>query len=77
MTTDELLLLSWVRKSLATGEAVGIREAARLTQTDVANAIGVTPATVSRWESGSRVTPRSSVALAYAHLLRELKGAAA
>jgi transcriptional regulator with XRE-family HTH domain len=50
-----------------------IRERARLSQADVARAIGVTPSAVSRWESGVRLTPRSDAALArYVELLDRL-----
>jgi len=48
-----------------------IRTAAGLTIYDLAADLGVSPATVSRWESGLRV-PRSEAALRYADLLAEL-----
>lgn len=48
-----------------------IRRAAGLSQSDVARALGVDRATVSRYESGDR-TPRRELAERYAELLRRL-----
>lgn len=48
-----------------------LRERARLTQADLAETLRVSPATVSRWESGAR-TPRGHALDQYADLLIEL-----
>ncbi|MGW0456745.1 helix-turn-helix domain-containing protein [Streptomyces tendae] len=48
-----------------------LRETAALTQTQLADRVGVTPATVRAWESG-RTTPRGRKREAYAKLLKTL-----
>ncbi|MFG3129235.1 helix-turn-helix domain-containing protein [Streptomyces tendae] len=48
-----------------------LRETAALTQTQLADRVGVTPATVRAWESG-RTTPRGRKREAYAKLLKSL-----
>lgn len=63
--------LSWVRRLAASGAARGIRQAACLSLTDVARAVGVTPSAISRWERGVRA-PHGEAALRYAELLRKL-----
>ena len=65
----EALALVRVRRMLADGRARQARERARLSQVEVAHALGVVPATVSRWESGQRV-PETRHALAYDELLQ-------
>jgi transcriptional regulator with XRE-family HTH domain len=49
-----------------------IREQASLTQTDIADALGVDRASVSRWESGEQA-PRGPSREAYIELLNRLK----
>ena len=70
MSTRELLLLSEVREAVRTGRCVEVREAAGLTQGELARALDVAPATVSRWEAGQRLP--SGQAIRYARLLRVL-----
>jgi DNA-binding transcriptional regulator YiaG len=53
-----------------TGRMEEIREAAGLTQSDVARALGVEQSTVWRWEAGER-RPRPRHALAVLELLDE------
>ena len=48
-----------------------LRQATSTTQREMAEAIGVDPATVCRWETGAR-TPRGAHRLAYAQLLKGL-----
>lgn len=48
-----------------------IRQEAGVTQARVAEALGVHPVTVARWELGTR-RPRGHLLLAYVELLREL-----
>jgi transcriptional regulator with XRE-family HTH domain len=66
----DVLALAHVRELAATGRAREIRERNRLSQRDVAERVGTTPASVSRWESGARIPRR--LALVYARLLAEL-----
>jgi transcriptional regulator with XRE-family HTH domain len=51
-----------------------VRERAQLSQSEFGEALGVQPATISRWENGQRV-PRGRVAERLTHLLRELEAA--
>ncbi len=48
-----------------------LREAAGLSQADIAGAVGVGKATVSRWESGTS-SPTGEHLIRYTSLLREL-----
>ncbi|MFD5105722.1 helix-turn-helix domain-containing protein [Streptomyces cinereoruber] len=52
-----------------------LREAARLSQQDIADAIGVTRAAVGHWETGYR-SPRGRLLANYVDVLRVLQGAA-
>lgn len=63
--------LSRVRQLAASGAARSIRVAARLSQSDVARAVGVSVPAVCRWESGARC-PRGSAAVRYGRLLARL-----
>lgn len=54
--------------------ARALRSDAGLTQAQMASALGVDRATISRWESGS-VRPRSSHRVTYADLLSQLREA--
>ena len=49
-----------------------IREAAGLSQADVASILGMTRESVCRWEAGAR-SPRGPLRIAYVHLLTELQ----
>ncbi|MCX4557964.1 helix-turn-helix domain-containing protein [Streptomyces phaeochromogenes] len=53
-------------------ECRAIREAAGLTQAEVADAVGVTPQAVALWESGNR-TPRGHLLDRYAEALRAMR----
>ncbi len=59
------------RRWAADGTARRVREDARLTQAEVAEMTGVTPAAVAAWEAGRR-TPRGQPARRYGELLRRL-----
>lgn len=72
MNKKQLVELADARRVLLTGEARSIRLSNRLSQAELAAQIGVSPATVSRWESGSR-RPTGRPALAYARLLSDLQ----
>ena len=58
----------WVR----TGRAQRIRRAADVSLSEIANHLGVSKATVHRWESG-HCAPRANVAVRYVHLLDQLR----
>jgi transcriptional regulator with XRE-family HTH domain len=72
MTTEDLRLIAEARELLGSGRAARIREAARLSQSEVAAALGVQPSSVSRWESGER-RPSAGVAKRFAKLMRALE----
>lgn len=68
---DELTLLLEARAAAASGRGRRLREAAGLTQGELAGLIGIDPSCVSRWEAGLR-RPRGGWALRYARALRVL-----
>jgi DNA-binding transcriptional regulator YiaG len=69
--TTDAAEIARVREWVRSGRAKAIRERAHVSQAEVAETIGVDPATVSRWEAGGRV-PRGAVAERLGKLLREL-----
>jgi DNA-binding transcriptional regulator YiaG len=71
MTVKQAIALAEVRELVASGEAAFRRRRSRLSEADVANAVGVTAAAVSRWENGQRF-PTGAPALVYGRLLKEL-----
>lgn len=68
---ETALGLATVRRLARTGEARRIRVAAALTQQEVADAVGVTEAAISTWESGKH-RPSGRPALRYGRLLAAL-----
>ena len=68
---NEVLAIAQVRADMASGQARIIRERARLSQSEMARAIGVHWTTVAHWESGRRV-PRGPTAARYAEMLGQL-----
>ena len=52
--TRDIVAISGARRAVGDGRLRAARERAKLSQTDIARAIGVGEATVSRWESGAR-----------------------
>jgi DNA-binding transcriptional regulator YiaG len=68
----EALLLVRARRAVEDGSARRIREAAGLSQSEVARICGVTPAAVARWEQNER-RPRGAAAIVYARLLNDLE----
>jgi DNA-binding transcriptional regulator YiaG len=66
--------VTWARRLAQTGGARAIREGARLSVSELARELDVTPGTVSRWERGLR-TPRGAAAERWAKLLRRLSAA--
>jgi DNA-binding transcriptional regulator YiaG len=69
---NELLMLASARTLAATGEGKRRRLAAGLSLREVATAVGVSPATVWRWEMAERA-PRGRAAIEWATLLSALK----
>ena len=67
----EILDLVYMRDLVHRGMVKSIREAARLTQEEVARDVGVHPSTVAHWEQGH--VPGGEPAVRYASLLRELE----
>lgn len=71
MTDQDLELLIEVRQAIASGRAARLRELAGLSQQEVAELVGVTPAAISRWEADDR-RPTGGRAIAYARVLRRI-----
>lgn len=72
-TRAELIAVARTHVTAGTGRA--IREAARLSQSEIAAEIGVAESTVCRWEARRperRRLPRGDHAVAYARLLARL-----
>lgn len=67
---NEVLAIAQLRADVLSGRARSIRERARLSQADVARALGVDQPTVARWEAGR--PPRREHAARYAELLWQL-----
>ena len=65
------LKLARARRLTATGAARSIRQAARVSLTELASEIGVAVSTLWRWECGQR-QPRGEPAERYADLLDQL-----
>ena len=70
---DSIASLLELREIITSGRARQIREAAGLPADALARQLEVTPATVTRWETGIRY-PRGANARRYARLLRRLAG---
>jgi DNA-binding transcriptional regulator YiaG len=68
---EDVLRLSWLRRLVLQGEAVAVRERARLSRIEIAAYCGVDYKTIRRWESGERA-PKGAGALRYARLLAAL-----
>lgn len=68
----QLLVLVRLRAVASSGEARRIREAARLSISELANACGVDQSTIWRWEHGHR-SPRGERGLAYGQLIETLR----
>jgi transcriptional regulator with XRE-family HTH domain len=71
---ETLRRLAWVRTVSTDGRARQLRLDARFSGSELARLVGVTPATLSRWENGLR-TPRGEAAERYAAVLEELQTA--
>jgi DNA-binding transcriptional regulator YiaG len=71
MTVNDAMALAQLRADVVSGRVREIRERARLSQPEIAQAIGTSATAVSQWEAGRRL-PRGPAALRYAALLDEL-----
>jgi DNA-binding transcriptional regulator YiaG len=69
---SDLVRLSRLREQLRSGDAKRIRQAAKVSQSEMDDALGLPPSTVAYWERGNRM-PRGERALAYAALLDRLE----
>ncbi len=69
--SDRALRLAAVRELAETGRLRERRLRSRLSLAEVAEAVGTTAATVSRWERGLR-KPRGEAAIRYLDLLEQL-----
>ena len=74
MEFDQIMLLVAARKRIGSGTARQIREAAGLTQADIAKLIGVGASAMSRLEAGTRA-PRPETAIKWAAVLAKLERA--
>lgn len=70
-TIDDAAALRQIREVAANGYARTVRLHAGLSLREVADAIGVDPSTVHRWEHGDR-RPRGAPALRYGELIDRL-----
>lgn len=73
MNLDGIHLLNAARTYAATGTGRAIRQAAGLSMSEVAEALGVTESTIWRWEQGKH-RPRGEPAREWARLLNRLSG---
>jgi len=66
--------LAKVRAAAKTGSARRVRQAAGITQPEIAADVRVSAAAISRWEAGARA-PRGAAALRYLRVLEQLSAA--
>ena len=71
--SENVILLVEARRAAETGQARELREAAGLSQGEIARAAFVSPATVSRWEARVR-RPTGEPAVRWARVLRLVSG---
>lgn len=71
---DAAVTLARLRADVASGRVREIRERARLSQSEVAEGVGVERSTVAQWEAGRM--PRGDHAARYAALLARLEATA-
>lgn len=74
ISADSAVTLARLRADVASGRAREVRERARLSQAEVAEAVGVTQPTVAAWEAARRM-PHGERAARYADLLARLENA--
>lgn len=71
MRPADVAAISRTRADLASGAARQAREAAKVTQAEMASALGVSRSALGHWETG-RSVPSAEHALAYGRLLARL-----
>jgi transcriptional regulator with XRE-family HTH domain len=69
----DLAALRWMRAATLDGNAKRIRLEALVSVTELAERVGVSAVSVTRWENGQRM-PRGQTARRYAATLLELQG---
>lgn len=74
ISADSAVTLARLRADVASGRAREVRERSRLSQAEVAEAVGVTQPTVAGWEAGRKM-PHGERAARYADLLARLEQA--
>ncbi len=72
MSPRHTVLLATARTYSATGQGRSIRIRARLSQRDIARAIGSTEPVICRWETGQRM-PSGEAAVKWAELLNQIE----
>jgi len=70
---DDLTAIASVRRLVIEGGVRALREAAGLTQADIARCVGCTPSTIANYEAGRRVPSGRTAALYGAALARCLE----
>ena len=71
LAANDAMVLARLRADVISGRVRQIRERARLSQPEIAQAIGTSATAVSQWEAGRRI-PRGPAELRYTALLVEL-----
>lgn len=71
MRPADLAAVASIRADLASGRARTVRETSGVSQSEIADALGVSRQSVSYWEAG-RSVPVAEHALAYGKLLRQI-----
>lgn len=74
MTAEELVLLGIARRRARDGSGRRIREASELSLRLIAQNVGISEATLSRWETGDR-RPSRDAAVRWVRLLDQLERA--
>jgi len=68
---SDIVFLIEAREAARSGRGAQLRRAAGLSQGEMAKALGLSGAAISRWEAGER-RPAGDAAVAYARLLRAI-----
>lgn len=71
-----VVMLAQTRRLVTSGEARRLRVAAAVSLREMANAVGVSPSTILRWERAER-SPRGEAAVRYGTLLDQLRSSGA
>jgi transcriptional regulator with XRE-family HTH domain len=74
MTPQQMRRVSHMRLLAASGDARSLRIEQRISLRELAETLGASPSTVSRWEQG-HTTPRATSALRWADVLQVAEAA--